>query len=423
QECTAAALDSRGPLDVVVAFRDNYRWVQTFEPIPLPAPKQETLPLRRHGVYLLTGGTGKIGRVLAKYLAEHFAARLILTGRTGQPAEELKELETLGARVMAFPVDIADHKQMARVIRRAEERFGTIDGVIHAAGITRGNSFSPIKNLTREKCREQFQAKVYGLLNLAFLFRRQNLDFCWLMSSVATVLGGITFAAYASANSFMDAFVNRLNRNRGRRWLSVAWDGMDPGKTVSGFQRILAANFPNQVVVSSTGDLQERIRRWVQLESLQDQQQNLPDGEPGLTPRPHLSTSYVAPHNPVQKKIVVIWQKVLGFQEVGIRDHFFELGGDSLSAITVISRIHKQLHVEVPLTEFFSRPTIEALEKHIRQAEPGGFFPLCPPRPVEKKEFYPLASAQKRLFVLQQMELAGTAYNMPEIHILSEEIP
>lgn len=104
------------------------------------------------------------------------------------------------------------------------------------------------------------------------------------------------------------------------------------------------------------------------------------------------------------------WWKFFGIDRVGIRDDFFELGGGSLKAMSLLAIIHKEVDVAIPLAEIFNRPVIEALAEFINSARKTVHVSI---KPVEEKEYYELSSAQKRLFFLDQLEDIGTSYNMP----------
>ncbi|MEU3712018.1 phosphopantetheine-binding protein [Streptomyces catenulae] len=67
----------------------------------------------------------------------------------------------------------------------------------------------------------------------------------------------------------------------------------------------------------------------------------------------------------VRRTIGEIWRQVLRVEKLGDRDNFFELGGHSLTASQIISRIERTLHVEVPMGEFFERPTVEQLTEFV----------------------------------------------------------
>lgn len=84
--------------------------------------------------------------------------------------------------------------------------------------------------------------------------------------------------------------------------------------------------------------------------------------------QPQLKTLYVAPGNEIEKAIVDIWQNTVGISQIGVHDSFFELGGDSLLALSVVSQINKKLHVNIPVSEIFAHPTASELARYISSA-------------------------------------------------------
>ncbi|MCP4148639.1 MAG: hypothetical protein GY757_12910, partial [bacterium] len=121
-----------------------------------------------------------------------------------------------------------------------------------------------------------------------------------------------------------------------------------------------------------------------------------------------------APRNGNEKKLSRIWAGILGDQteEISIDDNFFDIGGHSLRATIMASKIHKEFNVKLPLPEIFKTPTIKELAKTIKGMAREKYTSM---EPVEKKDYYSLSSAQKRMYFLQQMDLNSTAYNMPLI--------
>jgi len=83
--------------------------------------------------------------------------------------------------------------------------------------------------------------------------------------------------------------------------------------------------------------------------------QGLPDLDGS---RPNLDTPFVAPRNLIEEKLAGLWAEVLSLKEVGVHDHFFDLGGHSLTATRVVSRVIKQFQTEVPLQILFQSPTV-----------------------------------------------------------------
>ena len=129
---------------------------------------------------------------------------------------------------------------------------------------------------------------------------------------------------------------------------------------------------------------------------------------------------HVAPRTSLEEKLAEIWKLILSAGNIGIDDNFFELGGHSLRATVLVSRISKELGVTVPLAQLFKTPTIRSLAEYIRVTAQGENYVAI--EPVEKKEYYEMSSAQKRLFIIQQMDLESMAYNITDIIPLRDEI-
>ncbi|AVF26547.1 non-ribosomal peptide synthase/polyketide synthase [Paenibacillus larvae] len=121
-------------------------------------------------------------------------------------------------------------------------------------------------------------------------------------------------------------------------------------------------------------------------------------------------TEYVAPQTSTEIQLASIWQEVLGLEKVGIKDNFFDVGGHSLRATALVSKIQKQLNVQVPLREVFQYPTIEQMAQMLSGMEQMDYASIPV---IEKQEYYPVSSAQKRLYILNHLEGGELSYNMP----------
>ncbi|WP_211234359.1 non-ribosomal peptide synthase/polyketide synthase, partial [Paenibacillus taiwanensis] len=126
-------------------------------------------------------------------------------------------------------------------------------------------------------------------------------------------------------------------------------------------------------------------------------------------------TEYAAPRTELEEKLVQIWQETLGVARIGVKDNFFELGGHSLRGADLASKLHKELGVSVPLRELFNAPTVAELAQWIGGMEQQEYNAITP---VEERQFYPVSSSQKRLYILQQLEGAEQSYNMPGVMLL-----
>jgi acyl transferase domain-containing protein/acyl carrier protein len=414
-----------GASERTVAYRGGHRWVQSFERLPLEAQTAPRPGLRQGGVYLITGGLGRIGLLLARHLAQSVQAKLVLVGRTKLPAREdwetwvathdeqdascqkirdVQALEILGSEVLIVSADVSAQAEMRALLSQLDERFGALHGVIHAAGLIGPEWLKEVQQTERRDCEAHFRPKAYGLISLAGSLSGRELDFCLLMSSVSSILGGLAFAAYASANSYMDAFAQRRNMDGGSPWLSVNWDGWRSGEgspqMIAGvnqqaslsltaqeggesFQRLLPFVGEVSQLVVSTSDLSARINQWIKLErpaGLARTTGSGVAGSPVLTteevsqgsagemsasegryPRPPLQTIFVAPRDEAEKAVARIWTQALGIGEIGVDDNFFELGGDSLLATQVIAQLRASFQVELSVQNFFNNPTVASL--------------------------------------------------------------
>ncbi|GIN71759.1 hypothetical protein J14TS2_22340 [Bacillus sp. J14TS2] len=125
------------------------------------------------------------------------------------------------------------------------------------------------------------------------------------------------------------------------------------------------------------------------------------------------STRYVAPKNEREETLVEIFQTVLGVENISTTDDFFALGGHSLRATRLVNVIEAQMGIRLPLKMIFDAPTVAELSEQIEQLEADQSYEPIPAAPAE--EYYKMSSPQKRLYIIQAMEGAATAYNIPGV--------
>lgn len=389
--------------DPVVAYRAQQRWVQVFQPLSLePRQRQETR-LRPRGVYLLAGGFGKVSRVLTEYLARTYRACLVLLGRSPLPEREhwshwlqthdvsdqasqrirhIQHLETLGAEVLPMQVDVADAAQLCEAVKRTRAYFGDLHGVFYAATGVGPELFRLVQDTERTACEQHFAAKVYGLYALDQALQGQQLDFCVLFSSISAVLGGLSLVGYTAANLFIDAYVDWHNQQQpASPWVSVNWDTWEfpeqdhgvlggsiatymltPAEGCEVLERVLVQDL--QRVILSTGDLASRVRQWVLLEGVSEH-----DRDDNILPGSSASHAVVRQED-YERVLTTIWQDVLGLEQVGLTENFFDLGGNSLSGLQVIARLRKALHIQLPVVALFEAPTIYAMREYLQALTP-----------------------------------------------------
>jgi 3-oxoacyl-(acyl-carrier-protein) synthase/acyl carrier protein len=139
-----------------------------------------------------------------------------------------------------------------------------------------------------------------------------------------------------------------------------------------------------------------------------------------LYSRPELSSEYIPPASEIEAKLAEIWQEFFGFKPIGSQDDFFELGGDSLKIIMLVSMIQQDLNIRVPIPEFFDRPNIKELSLYIRDTTSEALSVSL--ESTEKREYYQLSAAQKRVFIFHQFNKDSLSYNIPFILDINLEI-
>ncbi|MCX7920657.1 MAG: amino acid adenylation domain-containing protein, partial [Clostridia bacterium] len=121
------------------------------------------------------------------------------------------------------------------------------------------------------------------------------------------------------------------------------------------------------------------------------------------------ATEYIAPASRAEKKLGRLWQEVLGVEQVGMIDNFFDLGGHSLKAAVLVSKIRKGFEVDIPISEIFKAPTIRELTASLEVVGNSVYSMI---EKVGQKEYYPVSSAQKRIFIVSKLEPDSVNYNM-----------
>jgi acyl transferase domain-containing protein/NADP-dependent 3-hydroxy acid dehydrogenase YdfG/acyl carrier protein len=178
------------------------------------------LTFRADGTYLITGGFGGLGWLVARWMVQEGARHVALLGRNPVTnAEILREIEALGGRVIPLAGDVADAVVMKGHLDRLAADAPPLRGVVHAAAAF---SVAPIGELDPTTVREMLRPKIAGTVLLERLTRSLELDFFVLFSSTTALLGASGMAHYAAANAFLDATAIALNTS-GRRTLSVNW--------------------------------------------------------------------------------------------------------------------------------------------------------------------------------------------------------
>jgi myxalamid-type polyketide synthase MxaE and MxaD len=193
------------------------------------------VPLRRDGAYLVTGGLGRLGLEVARWMAAQVAGHLTLVSRTGLPDRArwndehpaptaakiaaVRAIESLGCAVTVVAADVADARQMAGVMNEFGGSAPPLRGVVHAASAT---GHARVADLSAANFGAMMAPKVTGAIVLQSLCAAHALDFLVLFSSTTGLLGSVSMGHYAAANAALDALAS-AGRSRSLPVTSIAW--------------------------------------------------------------------------------------------------------------------------------------------------------------------------------------------------------
>lgn len=389
-----AELLARGT-EPVVAYRGGLRLVESFQPVELPPPDALLPHLRPGGTYLVTGGFGGIGGVLARALATVARPHLVLVGRhgtaaDGEPGEAARrlvsELEQLGAQVTTAAADVTRPEQVEGLVRELGVRFGPIAGAIHAAGVPGGGLLA-----TREPDAADavFAPKTAGTVALLAALVPHRPDFVGLCSSFAAVGGGTGQADYSGANAALDALA-WYGRTIGLPVTSIAWPawrdvgmaarmalppelaamkaqslatGIDPADGVRLFASLMVAGYPQVILppVSPGGAPPAPSAQPAASAGPVGSDQPVPAAQ-RTTAGPQVDGADDAELRGVLRdRLRELWVDALGAQPADVDRDFFELGGQSLLGLQIVGRISEQFSVPIELNDLLQHPTVADL--------------------------------------------------------------
>ncbi|MBV7708225.1 SDR family NAD(P)-dependent oxidoreductase [Nocardia nova] len=345
------------------------------------------------GTAVITGGTGRIGSSIARWLAERGAPRLVLLSRRGIDAPGAttlrNELQAHGTRVDFQACDVSDRVALQRIWTQVEED-GPISAVFHAAAVL---DDAPIDALTFEQVDRTIAAKAGGARNLHELAQGSGLERFVLFSALGATLGLAGQGNYAPGNTYLDALAAHRRAN-GLPGTSIAWGawadgGMASVDTVrsrlrhhgigelpetvalSGLASVLSNDSSSNVVVARM-NFDKMVSQMPGATSpLVKELVDVPDSVEN--PQGEFLTRIAG--MPESRRLVEITAVVneavclvLGYEkshELEPKVPFRDLGADSLSSIQVRNRLKASIGIDVPTTAMFDYPTVETLSAQV----------------------------------------------------------
>lgn len=405
------ALELRSEEDTkLVALRGRGRWLPCYECILVGPHTSLSLHIPEKAVFLITGGLGGVGLAWAQYLAKHWSARVVLTSRSPFPVPEtwtdllnspatpdsikqrirgVDRIRELGGEVRIVVADTTDAAVMHNLFQSTEKEFGSVHGIIHAAGIP---GIGMLQTKSREDALSVLSPKIQGVEWITALLHKNQLHLVMLCSSISALIPGVGLADYASANAYLDAYALAHDNPEGTRVLATNWDTWsDTGMAFNLAQRLAPADMRADVLSHGITAIEAEevftrlmanpMPQWVvstrDLNKLIDAVHTSPLNTAhkshskvgALHVRPDLSAEYVAPSDETESDIVAIWQDLLGVDPIGMQDNFFELGGHSLLGTQMMARIRERFGIDLPLRSIFEASTPAAMG-HLLRAIP-----------------------------------------------------
>nr|QUJ23689.1 PKS [Streptomyces sp.] len=376
-------------------FRAGARHVNRV--LPSPAHSGRHL-LRPRGTYLITGGTGGLGLLLAEHLARNWSARLVLTGRSpldSRKRRDIARIESVGGEVLYRQADVADPHAMREAVAAARERFGPLHGVVHAAGVAERGS---LLSADVRSFQDVLSPKVDGTRVLDDVLAAEPLDFLCHFSSASAVLGDFGGCAYSVANRFQTFHAHHRDervRQGAASGATVAinwplWSGggmgfddtagidlylsssglrlLEEAEGLTLFERLLGQGGTQQIVMA--GD-PARVRRMLD-----------------AGPAPAAPRHEVRPAAPVSRsadisntegsddmdaealvlsalRTAIVDVLRVPREQIHADENLSELGFDSVSLVKLARALGDSLAIEVLPSVFFSHPTPEKLVAHL----------------------------------------------------------
>lgn len=395
------------------AYRNNRRFVEKLSPLLLKEDNNK-VQIKEKGVYVITGGTGGLGLEMGKYLSSKKNVNIAFINRSKIPERsewesivktgtnkklsraisKMEEMEELGAKVKCYSADVTNLNEMKGLIDELRQAYGSINGIIHCAGLA-GDGVLMRKD--KEVFCNVLAPKIQGTYILDKLTENDNLDFFVLFSSMLSIFGDFGQGDYTAANSYMDAFAAKRQR-QGKRTKAINWPAWkDTGMAVDygvnnsdntvnsigtesaidSFEEILNSkssralpgelNFRKLLKISDrlTFDLSDAFERILEKEKIKAQSQVKSKESLEDSSKTMVKGKGKNGYSETENKLAEVWSQVLEIEEIDIYDNFSALGGDSMLAIQLLKEVNKVFVDMVDISDIFSYPSVQQMAAYI----------------------------------------------------------
>lgn len=336
--------------------------------------------------YVITGGTGNVGLLLAKEIAKKQPSNLYLLS-LHYTEEELQKRDTqkavhimdyinsiriLGSTVKIIKVDITSKHSLFQCLDGIVESCGTITGIIHAAAVV-GKTHNFLQDITLSDIEYYSYAKIGGAINLIEYSKRCDYAFLMLISSTTSILGGIGDAIYSGANTVLNFLSDKSILGNENNIISVCFDYLPrvfQDEMVQEDDEKYRSLFVNQL---SLNEFSTAFKQMIQycnkgyyVISKADFNKRIYPIEKGIEKK--LDCSNIDKQQFIEDiriKLWQIWEELVGGEGYDKELNFFDAGGDSFKAIQLIGRINLEFHQEYSVKLIYEYPSLGLLKNKI----------------------------------------------------------
>ncbi len=381
--------------DGEVVYRKNIRYVPRL--VPCTVKPKKDIEINRNGVYLITGGLGSLGLLVAEWLSSFKVKKILLLSRRGAEQdtqrESIKLIESRGTKVEIIQADVTNLDQM-RSIKNIHIRGNELSGIFHLAGSYKERL---AQDMTLDEFENVASVKIQGTWVLSEIFKVCQLDWFVMFSSGASVWGAATGAHYSAANYFLDAYADYGEINN-LPAVSISWGGLwkdsgiipdnkvdyfgsigvkdtTPEEGLQQMESILASSERKKVVAPVEWPLflevmnaQRKVALLEKLSITSDAGENKESSNnlffDKLSSCQSRSEKYIFVLNEL-KEIFVDILSISNKDAIDENTGFFDMGMDSLTSIDFRNKIKKVLGIKVTTTALFDYSTLKLLVNYL----------------------------------------------------------